>query len=159
MTSTNTNQVGTSVVVFDPTFSDPERLALAGFLAGYRGLTRDAYSLDLRQFVSWCDQHQLKLFSLRRSDIECFAASLEARGRARAGPLATARRQWQARPWNRPDSTKDQHQQSGRPIAGRLRDQQGCVDQGARYPHAAAHYRRRHRPEQPAPLTRHGWQR
>jgi len=25
-------------VVFDPTFSDPERLALAGFLAGYRGL-------------------------------------------------------------------------------------------------------------------------
>ena len=84
MTSTTTNQVETSVVVFDPTFSDPERLALAGFLAGYRGLTRDAYSLDLHQFVSLCDQHQLKLFSVRRSDIECFAASLKARGRARA---------------------------------------------------------------------------
>ena len=32
-------------------FHRPERLALAGFLAGYRGLTRDAYALDLRQFV------------------------------------------------------------------------------------------------------------
>ena len=35
-----------------PAFTDAERLALAGFLAGYRGLTRDAYSLDLRQFTS-----------------------------------------------------------------------------------------------------------
>jgi len=25
-------------------------VALAGFLAGYRGLTREAYALDLRQF-------------------------------------------------------------------------------------------------------------
>jgi integrase/recombinase XerD len=31
----------------------PERLALAGFLAGYSGLTRQAYELDLRQFASW----------------------------------------------------------------------------------------------------------
>jgi integrase/recombinase XerD len=37
-----------------PMFSNTERLALAGFLAGYSGLTRDAYELDLRQFVSWC---------------------------------------------------------------------------------------------------------
>jgi hypothetical protein len=34
-------------------FTEPERLALAGFLAGYTGLTREAYALDLRQFVSW----------------------------------------------------------------------------------------------------------
>jgi site-specific recombinase XerD len=39
---------------------DPARLhrhrgiALAGFLAGYRSLTREAYALDLRQFTSWC---------------------------------------------------------------------------------------------------------
>jgi len=33
-------------------FGDAERFALAGFLAGYRGLTRDAYALDLRQFVA-----------------------------------------------------------------------------------------------------------
>ncbi len=67
-----------------PVFSNTERLALAGFLAGYSGLTREAYGLDLRQFASWCHQHHLRLFSARRSDIECFARDLEARGRARA---------------------------------------------------------------------------
>jgi hypothetical protein len=35
-------------------FFDAERLVLAGFLAGYRGQTRDAYALDLRQFTTWC---------------------------------------------------------------------------------------------------------
>jgi site-specific recombinase XerD len=47
-------------------------------------LTRDASALDLRQFVAWCDQHQLKLFSVRRADIECFARTLEQRGRVQA---------------------------------------------------------------------------
>ncbi len=42
-------------------FTNTERLALAGFLAGYNGLTRQAYELDLRQFASWCQQHQLRL--------------------------------------------------------------------------------------------------
>jgi hypothetical protein len=41
-----------SLVPVQPTFTDAERLALAGFLAGYRGLTREAYTLDLRQFSS-----------------------------------------------------------------------------------------------------------
>jgi len=67
-----------------PVFTNTERLALAGFPAGYSGLTREAYGLDLRQFVSWCQQHHLHLFGLRRADIECFARDLEARGRARA---------------------------------------------------------------------------
>jgi integrase/recombinase XerD len=62
----------------------PERLALAGYLAGYRGLTRDAYALDLRQFASWCRARCLGLFAVRRADIESFARDLEARGRARA---------------------------------------------------------------------------
>ncbi|MGE5288849.1 MAG: site-specific integrase [Micromonosporaceae bacterium] len=65
-------------------FTNTERLALAGFLAGYSGLTRQAYELDLRQFASWCQQHQLRLFGARRADIEFFARDLEARGRARA---------------------------------------------------------------------------
>ena len=30
-----------------PVFTNTERLALAGFLAGYSGLTREAYELDL----------------------------------------------------------------------------------------------------------------
>ena len=37
-----------------PAFTNTERLALAGFLAGYSGLTRAAYELDLRQYASWC---------------------------------------------------------------------------------------------------------
>jgi site-specific recombinase XerD len=65
-------------------FTNTERLALAGFLAAYSGLTRQAYELDLRQFASWCQQHQLHLFQARRADIECFARDLEAHGRARA---------------------------------------------------------------------------
>jgi integrase/recombinase XerD len=73
-----------SLVVFDPAFSDTERLAVVGFLAGYRGFTREAYSLDLSQFVTWCDRHELPLFSARRADVECYARSLEERGLARA---------------------------------------------------------------------------
>src|SRR5258708_30511416 len=67
-----------------PVFSEPERLALAGFLAGYSGLTREAYALDLRQFASWCHRHQLPLFAVRRADIECFRRDLEAAGPAQA---------------------------------------------------------------------------
>ena len=51
-----------SVVVYDVLFADGERLAMAGFLAGYRGSTRDAYALDLRQFVAWCADHRMKPF-------------------------------------------------------------------------------------------------
>ena len=74
----------TALVTIQPAFTDAERLALAGFLAGYRGLTRDAYALDLRQFTSWCRARSLPLFAVRRADIEGFARDLEARGRARA---------------------------------------------------------------------------
>jgi integrase/recombinase XerD len=38
----------TALATIRPAFTDAERLALAGFLAGYRGLTREAYALDLR---------------------------------------------------------------------------------------------------------------
>jgi integrase/recombinase XerD len=74
----------TAVVVYDPDLIDSEHVALAGFLGGYRGLTRDAYALDLRQFVAFCDQRHLGLFEVRRSDIETFGRELEARGRAMA---------------------------------------------------------------------------
>jgi hypothetical protein len=32
-------------------FTNTERSALAGFPAGYSGVTREAYELDLRQYV------------------------------------------------------------------------------------------------------------
>ena len=74
-----------ALATIQPVFTDAERFALAGFLAGYRGLTREAYALDLRQFTSWCRARSLALFAVRRADIEGFARDLEARGRAR-GP-------------------------------------------------------------------------
>jgi hypothetical protein len=77
----------TALVPTAPVFTNTERLALAGFLAGYGGLTRQAYELVLRQFAAWCQRHQLRLFQARRPDIE-FARDLEARGRA--GPPSPA---------------------------------------------------------------------
>jgi hypothetical protein len=65
-----TATAATSLVPVQPAFTDTERLALAGFLAGYRGLTREAYTLDLRQFTAWCRTRSLPLFSVRRADIE-----------------------------------------------------------------------------------------
>ena len=74
----------TALATIQPAFTNAERLALAGYLAGYRGLTRDAYALDLRQFTTWCRTRSLALFAIRRADIESFARDLEAKGRARA---------------------------------------------------------------------------
>jgi site-specific recombinase XerD len=79
-----TSAPSTALATIQPAFTDPERLALAGFLAGYRGLTREAYALDLRQFTTWCRARSLPLFAVRRADIEGSAGELEARGRARA---------------------------------------------------------------------------
>ena len=44
-----------SLVLVQPAFTDAERLALAG----YRGLTREAYIPDLRQFAGWCRARSL----------------------------------------------------------------------------------------------------
>src|SRR5271167_890481 len=74
----------TALATIQPAFTDAERLALAGYLAGYRGLTREAYALDLRQFTTWCRARCVALFAVRRADIESFARDLEAKGRARA---------------------------------------------------------------------------
>ena len=72
------------LVAVQPAFTDAKRLALAGYLAWYRRLTREANTLDLRQFTGWCRSRSLALFSVVRADIETFARELEARGRARA---------------------------------------------------------------------------
>ena len=81
---TATASPSTVIAVAEPVFANADRLALAGFLAGYTGLTREAYALDLRQFTTWCRARSLGLFAVRRGDIEGFARDLEARGRARA---------------------------------------------------------------------------
>jgi integrase/recombinase XerD len=62
-----TAAASTALVTIQPAFTAAERLALAGFLAGYRGLTREAYALDPRQFTTWCRARCLALFAMRRS--------------------------------------------------------------------------------------------
>ncbi len=73
-----------SVVLYDPKETSAEVKAAAGFLAGYSGRTREAYTLDLRQFYGWCDRHHLQLFEVTRTHIELYARELEELGRAPA---------------------------------------------------------------------------
>jgi hypothetical protein len=42
------SSMSTALVPIDRCFTNGEQLALAAFLAGYRGSTREAYALDLR---------------------------------------------------------------------------------------------------------------
>src|SRR3954463_11116606 len=83
----------TAVERYQPILTEVEQTTLLGFLAGYRGFTREAYALDLRQFTAWCWHHDKRLFEIHRVDIECFARDLEDRGKARRHrrPLAVHR--------------------------------------------------------------------
>ena len=74
----------TAIERYQPVLSEVEQSTLLGFLAGYRGFTREAYALELRQFTTWCWQHDRRLFDVHRVDIECFARHLEDAGRVRA---------------------------------------------------------------------------
>jgi hypothetical protein len=68
----------------DSVFTSAEESALVGFLAGYSGLTREAYALDLRQFAQWSTERTIPLFGARRVDIEHFRRHLETLGRKRS---------------------------------------------------------------------------
>lgn len=59
------------------------RQTVAGYLAGFGESTRQAYGLDLRQWINWCHGHDLAVFQARRAHIELFARWLEENGRAR----------------------------------------------------------------------------
>lgn len=58
--------VATTVVVRAELFTTEEEQALVGFLTGYSGLTREAYQRDLRQWVQWCTERKVALFSSTR---------------------------------------------------------------------------------------------
>jgi hypothetical protein len=92
MTTTATGVGGSAelVRVTEALFSETERVALAGLLAGYSGLTRDAYTLDLRQYTSWCAERGLHLFTARRADIDCFGDVGPTVGRATRARLSVA---------------------------------------------------------------------
>jgi hypothetical protein len=84
MTTTPETSTGVLVPVADPLFTLGERQALAEFLAGYTGLARDAYTRDVRQYMSWCALSGLHLFAAKGADIEGFRADMKTRVRARA---------------------------------------------------------------------------
>lgn len=73
-----------SLVLRDDLSRFDVQIALGGFLTGYSNNTYLAYQQDLRQFVSWCSNQDLELFSVKRTHIELFARWLEHRGAARA---------------------------------------------------------------------------
>ena len=81
MTYTHTRLVPAVARDFD---SFTVRQAIGGFLAGFGDSTRDAYSLDLRQWLGWCGAHDVRVMEAKRAHIELFARSLEQAGRARA---------------------------------------------------------------------------
>ncbi|HZY31168.1 MAG TPA: hypothetical protein VFF86_05940, partial [Candidatus Methylomirabilis sp.] len=60
------------------------RQAVAGFLAGYGDTTRQAYSLDLRQWLRWCDNHDLRVFDVRRAHIELFCPQSRTRRQSKS---------------------------------------------------------------------------
>jgi hypothetical protein len=67
----------TAMARYQTVLSDVERMTLLGFLAGYRGFTRDAYALDLRQFTASCWQHGRQPDSPRKSSSEARFASCD----------------------------------------------------------------------------------
>jgi hypothetical protein len=138
----------TALATIQPAFTDPERLALAGFLAGFRGLTREAYALDLRQFTSWCRARSLAVFAVRRADIESFARELEVRGRARAtrtpdnDPQADHRADTEPRRTGPPTAPNTGNQSSGqarsqRPAPPVCRKDHPCIKRSACCQHRA----------------------
>jgi site-specific recombinase XerD len=58
--------------VLDAAHVDRLRLAMAAYLARYRGLTREHTASDLRIFVCWCHDHQLDPFKAQRAHIELY---------------------------------------------------------------------------------------
>ena len=72
------------VVIAEESVERREMLAVAGFLAGYRGSTRVSYATDLRLFAAWCHEAKLNLFIVRRAHLELYGRWLEETGRMRS---------------------------------------------------------------------------
>lgn len=65
-----TTSVEGELVLFDDAAGRAERVAGAGFLAGYAGSTRASYATDLRLFGTWCHEHDLVLLGVQRAHLE-----------------------------------------------------------------------------------------
>ena len=77
---------------YKPALTESEQTTLLGFLAGYRGYTGDAYTLDLRQFTLWCWQHHTgRSTSAASTSNTSPVTSRTAARRARRSPVDCAR--------------------------------------------------------------------
>ncbi len=56
---------------------DAGTLALAAFLARYRGGTRASYAVDLRDWLGWCASHGIAPLAAQRAHIEIYLRELE----------------------------------------------------------------------------------
>ncbi|MGF1596888.1 MAG: tyrosine-type recombinase/integrase [Acidimicrobiales bacterium] len=83
-TTTTTTTATVELVRCDEPLDVGERAAIAGFLAGHTGNTLTSYTTDLRLFVQWCTNNDLRLFDVRRAHLEIFGRHMEADGRMRS---------------------------------------------------------------------------
>lgn len=68
--------------------ADWQRVA-AGFLLGYAGRSRQAYTADLRDWTGWCAKRGLEPFAVSRGHVDAYVEMLRGRG---AAPATIARR-------------------------------------------------------------------
>jgi hypothetical protein len=52
--------------------ADPLRLAVAAYLARFKGASRDHTESDLRCFLTWCAEHRLDPLTARRPHLELY---------------------------------------------------------------------------------------
>ncbi len=67
-----------------PGWLDVTRLAVAGFLARYRGATLAGYTEDLKIFLGWCASVELEPLRATRGQLELYLRHLEGQGYATA---------------------------------------------------------------------------
>ena len=55
-----------------PAWTDPLRLAVAAYLARFKGSSREHTESDLRCFLTWCAGHALDPLGARRPHLELY---------------------------------------------------------------------------------------
>ena len=76
--------MASSLILFDESLDEVTRRAVFGFLARYRGDTLRAYRQDLKAYLGWCQQHDLRPLRAQRPHLELYLRWMEQRGYAAA---------------------------------------------------------------------------
>lgn len=73
-----------ALLVDEQPLVDPALLAAAGFLAGYRGVTRDGYTIDLKRWWEFCESNHLPVLEVKRAHAEYYQRTMEEHGYAKS---------------------------------------------------------------------------